>query len=204
MNSIHFSQNWQNFLIAYENGSSLCSKTDPQGEALRWVYSLGNIPTDHVVVIGLGAGFHVAALADIHPNIKITVVDNREALVSVFRSQFKDIEDRVEVVIASESRDLLRSDTYADITNRRCFVLSFCESWGEQDDLMSSFFAHATGRTVEAVKYHLSNLGMNMKSFYFESQNLVNMLEIIPAIEKSDLDQGSKQIFRALGELAHI
>ena len=201
MTQIHFSQNCQDFLIPYEEKKNLCSVSDPQGEGLRWAYSFGSLPTKHIVIVGLGAGFHVAALADIHPDIRITVIDNRESLVPIFKAQFEDIQDRVEILIAQESRDLLQSDLYKEIVENRSFVLSFFESWGYQEEVLSTLFAHATGRTLESVRFHLSEMNMNLKAMNTASLELMTLPELLPAIESSDMNVDSKQIFKMLGEL---
>lgn len=45
------------------NGLRLCSHKDPQGEAQKWVQSLGVQADRHYLVLGVGAGFHLDELA---------------------------------------------------------------------------------------------------------------------------------------------
>ncbi|MBO9666597.1 MAG: hypothetical protein J7501_07260 [Bdellovibrio sp.] len=201
MAMVTFSENHESSLISFEEGQALASLRDPRGEALKWTYSLGPIPSSHVVIIGLGSGFHVEALADLDPSIKITVVDSRDALVPVFRSQFPEIADRIELVIAENVQDLMKSDVYADVIANRAYVLSFRECWGNQVNLFSEFFGHLTGRSADAVKYHFEELGINMKALYFQSSNLLSIRDVLPVVEASQAQEGQKQIFRALGEL---
>ncbi|WP_413586344.1 hypothetical protein [Bdellovibrio sp. HCB274] len=199
---ITFSENQDSSLIAFEAGAALASLGQPREEALKWTYSLGPIPSSHVVIIGLGSGFQVEALADLDPSVQITVVDSRDALVPVFRSQFPDLAERVQIVIADSVQDLMKNDVYADVVANRAYVVSFRESWGQQMDLFAEFFGHLTGRTVEAVKYHLEDLQMNMKSLYFQNNNsLLSIKDILPVVEASQVAEEKKQIFRMLGEL---
>ncbi|WP_168196534.1 hypothetical protein [Bdellovibrio sp. ZAP7] len=201
MSMITFSENHESSLISFEAGTPLANITQPREEALKWTYSLGPIPSSHVVVIGLGSGFHIEALADLDHDVQITVVDSRDSLIPVFRSQFPELAERVQIVIADNVQDLMKNDIYADVVATRAYVVSFRESWGEQMDLFSEFFGHLTGRTVEAVKYHLQDLQMNMKSLYFQNTTLLSIKDILPVVEGSQVAEEKKQIFRMLGEL---
>ncbi|HEX7675402.1 MAG TPA: hypothetical protein VF412_14600 [Bdellovibrio sp.] len=198
---ISFSENHESSLISFEEGQALASLRDPRGEALKWVYSLGAFPSNHIVVIGLGSGFHISALADLDPGVTITVVDSREALIPVFRSQFPELDGRVNILIAENVQDLVRSDLYSDVVRDRAYVLSFRECWGNQVSLYSEFFAHLTGRSAESVKYHFEEFGINMKALYFQNNNLLSIKDVLPVVEASVMPENKKQIFRALGEL---
>lgn len=201
MSMITFSENHESSLVSFEEGQALASLRDPRGEALKWAYSLGQIPSNHVVIIGLGSGFHVEALADLDQDVQITIVDSRDSLVPVFRSQFHELAERAQIVIAENINDLMKNDVYAEVVANRAFVISFRECWGNQVDLFSQFFAHLTGRSTEAVKYHFEELGINMKALYFQSNNLLSIRDILPVVEASQAAEDKKQIFRALGEL---
>ncbi|HWU44222.1 MAG TPA: hypothetical protein VN132_12310, partial [Bdellovibrio sp.] len=182
MSQITFSENHESSLIAFDEGQALASLQDPRAEALKWVYSLGAFPSNHVVIVGLGSGFHVSALADLDADVRITVVDSRSALVPVFRSQFPELTDRVNILIAENTQDLLKSDLYGDIVKDRAYVLSFRECWGTQMNLFSDFFAHLTGRAPEAVKYHFQEFEINMKALYFKNDQLLSIKDILPVV----------------------
>lgn len=201
MSMITFSENHESALIPFEAGQSLASLRDPRGEGLKWVYSLGVIPTAHVVVVGLGSGFHIAALADIDPHLKITVVESRESLLSVFRSQFPELEDRVEVVIVQEGQDIFKTELFQEVIAQRSYVLSFRECWGQQVNFFSELFAHLTGRTLDSVKYHFEEFGINIKALYIQQNNLLSIKDVLPVVEASVMPENKKQIFRVLGEL---
>lgn len=201
MSMITFSENHESSLISFEAGAALANVNTPREEALKWTYSLGPIPSSHVVIVGLGSGFHVEALADMDQDIKITVVESRDSLLPVFRSQFPELADRVEIVIADNVQDLMKNDIYASVVADRAYVVSFRECWGEQTQLFAEFFGHLTGRSVEAVRYHLEDLQMNMKSLYFQNTNLLSIKDILPVVESSQVAEEKKQIFRMLGEL---
>lgn len=201
MSMITFSENHEASLIAFEAGGPLASLSDPCGEGLKWAYSLGPIPTSHVVIIGLGSGFHVAALADLDPNLRITVVESRESLIPVFRSQFPETAGRIDIVVAQEERDIFKAEFFQDVKAQRSYVLSFRECWGNQAVFFSDVFAHLTGRSLESVRYHFDEFGINMKALYFQPNKLLSIKDVIPVVEASAMPENRKQIFRVLGEL---
>lgn len=199
--SITFSENHESSLVAFESGESLASLRDPRGEALKWVYSLGSIPTSHVVVVGLGSGFHIAALADVDPGLKISVVESRESLIPVFRSQFPELQDRVEIIVIQNVQDIYKGEFFQEILDNRSYVLSFKECWGQNVQFFSEVFAGLTGRSVESVKYHFEEFSINMKALYLEQNKLLSIKDVIPVVEASVVPENKKQIFRILGEL---
>lgn len=201
MSMITFSENHESTLIPFEEGQALASLRDPRSEALKWVYSLGAFPSQHIVVIGLGAGFHISALADLDPSVQITVVDCRESLIPVFKSQFPDLADRINILIADNVQELMKSDLYKDVVHDRAYVLSFRECWGKQVQKFSQFFAHLTGRSADGVRYHFEEFGMNMKALYLEQNSLLSIKDVLPVVEASVMSEDKKQLFRVLGEL---
>ncbi len=201
MNVISFSENNEFDLIAYENGQPLAATQDPRSEALKWVYSLGHLPTQSIVIIGLGSGFHVAALAELDPTLEITVIETRASLIPIFRSKFADISDRVQITIVDQPSEIFKTDAYADVLARKSFVLSFRECWGARTETFTELFAHMVGRSVDSVQYHLQEMGMNMKSLFFNRSALLSIKDILPAVEASSVNEEYKQRFRVLGEL---
>ncbi len=201
MPMITFSENHESSLVAFEEGQALASLRDPRGEALKWAYSLGVLPASHIIVVGLGAGFHVAALADIDPGVRITVIESRESLIPVFRSQFPELAERVEVCIVQDAQELFRSDLFQEVLEHQSFVISFRECWGQQAAFFSEAFAHLTGRSVESVRYHFEDFGINMKALYMRPDQLLSIKDVIPVVEASTMSERNKQIFRVLGEL---
>lgn len=205
MLNISFSKNSEGLLIPFEQGKSLANFNDPRGEALNWIYSLGACSIKHIVVVGLGAGFHVSALYDFDPTVKITVVESRRDLIPIFYSQFPELNGKIEILVASTEEDLLQSDLYKQLVSDRAFVLSYENCWGHQANLFNQFFASLTGRSLEAVKFHLEELGLDMKSYSLDltlkNNQLLSIKELLPVFETSRLRETQKNLFRVLGEL---
>jgi hypothetical protein len=201
MAMITFSENHEANLISYESGEALVSLRDPSGQALKWVYSLGAMPTKHVVVVGLGSGFHIAALADFDSSLKITVIENRESLLRVFWSQFPELEDRVEVLTLQNSGDIFKTDLFKEVLSEAPYVLSFVECWGQQSVFFTEVFAHLSGRSLESIRYHFQEFGINIKAAFLKNKDLLSLKDVHPVIESSSLAENKKQIFRVLNEL---
>jgi len=201
MSIITFSENHEAQLIPFEDGQSLASLRDGGNEGLQWVYSLGLIPTQSAVVVGLGAGFHIAALADLDPNLNITVVESREALIPVFRARFSHLRDRVNIVIVKEASEIFSTDAFQEAKDNRSYILTFRECWGQQVQLFMGVFSHLTGRSLESARYHLEEYGINMKALYLQPGQLVSIKELMPVVESSPLLEYRKQVFRVVNEL---
>jgi hypothetical protein len=201
MSAITFSENHDATLIPFEGGEPLVSLRDPQGQALKWVYSLGAMPTRHVVVVGLGSGFHVAALADVDPSLKISVVENRESLLRVFWNQFPELADRVEILTLQKAQDIFKTDLFKEVLTDVPYVLSFVESWGQQGEFFTEVFAHLSGRSLESIKYHFQEFGINIKAAFLKNKELLSMKDVFPTIEGANMAENKKQIFRVLNEL---
>lgn len=201
MSAVTFSENHEGSLISFEAGAPLVSLRDPQGEGLKWAYSLGAMPTRHVVIVGLGSGFHVAALADVDSTLKITVIENREALLRVFWSQFPELENRVEVITLQNAQDIFKTAFFTEVVQEAPYVLSFVECWGQQAEFFTEVFAHLSGRSLESIKYHFEEFGINIKAAFLKNKDLMSLKDIFPAIESSEVPERKKEIFRVLNEL---
>lgn len=95
-------------VIAERDGAPLCSLRDPRKEAVGWAtrwMELQDYPS--LVVVGLGAAHHLQALAEQHPDQRISVVfdgnDYSETLIQVLRS---GIESQVQFVPVQNTLDL--------------------------------------------------------------------------------------------------
>lgn len=201
MSAVTFSENHDSRLIPYEAGEPLVSLQDPQGQGLKWVYSLGSLPTDHVIVVGLGSGFHVAALADFDPQLKITVIDNREALFRVFESQFPELEGRVRLISLQHAREIFKTELFEELPRTVPYVVSFVECWGQQSEFFHEVFAHVSGRSLESIQYHFKEFGINIKAAFLKNHDLLSLKDLHAVIESSKMPENKKQIFRVLNEL---
>jgi hypothetical protein len=201
MSHVTFSENHHGQMIAFEDGVALCSFRDPQSEGLKWSYSLGHVPSKKIIIVGLGSGFHVAALADVYPELDITVLETRVSLLTMFRSQFPDLLNKVNVQIVDTPSDVLKSSFIAEILLEKPYVVSFRECWGNETEKFSTIFSHATGRSLDSLKYHFVEFGIDIKSMGSAKKELLSIKDVLPNCENSSMREQDQLAMRVLGEL---
>lgn len=128
------------------SGLHLCSRRDPLAEARAWVekiraqgFRLEEEPA--VAIVGGGAGFHVAVLAETFPALRILVIDPEETLRRHFVETFPTLAERVRWGDASEAT-IVREFGGALAPAR---VLCFRASWQGLPD----FFFHVYRRILD-------------------------------------------------------
>lgn len=72
-------------LISWQ-GRTLCSSRDPLREGEKWASLVQAKFGGKVVILGLGLGYHVQALASLRPDLLIHVFDLHETLLQRFES----------------------------------------------------------------------------------------------------------------------
>lgn len=153
-----FSENTQGLLIPSQNGKNLCDFRDPQVEALKWVYSLGNIQDSHLIVLGLGGGHHIDALLQVYPKLNITVLESRDSLLQIFKTQYTDLADKVEVRIVDRDSDI------SNFMGLKATVVSFIACWCDETETYISILSELSGRSEVFLKYQICEMGLETKS----------------------------------------
>jgi hypothetical protein len=205
MTSITFSENSEGYLIPMEGPLSLCDAADPITEAEKWVTEQNMSISKEIVVLGLGAGFHVQALQEAHPNVKIHVVECRDQLLPIYKNQ---IHSQLENYSCFHSlEELLGSELFEVTVSRSLPVYFFRPSWGAQEDMFYSLWKNLTGRSVYAIARHFANLGLEIDDGTLASlKNSEKPLTIREATEiviksESPKAQEQRSYFEALKEL---
>lgn len=160
MNSITFSENSEGYLIPFENNQALCDFANPLAEAESWVQAQDFSISNEIVLLGLGAGFHFKALTETHPHLKIHVVECRDQLLPIFRSQ---VQSQIENYSCFHNLDaLLESDLFEKTVMKSLPVYFMKSTWGVEEDLFYSLWKNLTGRSVYAIARHFANLGVEI------------------------------------------
>jgi hypothetical protein len=168
MSSVSFSENKEGYLIPHEDGQALCDFEHPNEEAEVWAKQQDVTIANEVVVLGLGAGFHVKALREAHPFLKIHVIECRDSLLPIFKKQVQSDLEHYHVFQSLES--LLESDFFNKVIAKTMPVYFFKKSWGAHEDLFYSLWKNLTGRSVYAIARHFANLGVEI-----DEATLVNL-----------------------------
>lgn len=160
MSIITFSENPEGYLLPLEDGQPLCDFANPREEAEKWVREQDFTIANEVVILGLGAGFHVQALREAHPYLKIHLIEVRDQLLPIYKRQ---IHSQIENYSCFQSLEaLLDSDTFEAVIRKSLPVYFFRKSWGTQEDLFYSLWKNLTGRSVYAIAKHFANIGVEI------------------------------------------
>jgi len=160
MSIISFSENSEGYLIPFEDGKPLCDFNNPVAEAEAWVAQQDFSISNEVVILGLGGGFHVQALKEAHPYLKIHLIECRDQLLPIFKNQIRSQVENYSCFQNLES--LLDSEIFEKAINKSLPVYFMRNSWGEQEDLFYSLWKNLTGRSVYAIAKHFANLGIEV------------------------------------------
>ena len=77
------------------------------------------------VVVGLGSGVHVAELIKQNKMDKVYVVDHRSHLVTAFRSQFPELQEKVELIIVKDEASLMGHKLMDQVIEHNLSSLAF-------------------------------------------------------------------------------
>lgn len=160
MNTISFSENSEGYLIPFEDGKALCDFNNPTAEAEAWVSSQNLTISNEIVLLGLGAGFHLKALREAHPYLKIHLIECRDQLLPIYKKQ---LQSQVENYSCFQNlNSLLDSEIFELVMMKALPVYFMRSSWGAQEDLFYSLWKNLTGRSVYAIAKHFANLGIEI------------------------------------------
>ena len=75
------------------DGKPMCSSRDPEREATQWLLSIGHLiqPTSTVLILGLGAGFHVSAFLQKFPGNPLQVLELNPEVADFHKSQYATV-----------------------------------------------------------------------------------------------------------------
>lgn len=205
MSTLSFSENTEGYLVPFEDGKALCDFQNPLAEAEAWVATQDFSISNEIVVLGLGGGFHVKALKEAHPYLKIHLMECRDQLLPIYKKQ---IQSQVENYSCFQSLEALLESDIFDIVIAKSLPVYFMRStWGSQEDLFYSLWKNLTGRSVYAIAKHFANLGIeidegtltNLKSTE-KPLTIKDATDIIVA-SNSPVAQESRGYFETLREL---
>lgn len=160
MSIITFSENSEGYLIPFEDGRALCNAQNPMEQAEAWVESQDFSISNEIILLGLGGGFHLQALREAYPYLKIHVIECRDQLLPVFKRQIQSQLENYNCFHSLEG--LLDSEIFETAIIKSLPVYFMKESWGQHEDLFYSLWKNLTGRSVYAIARHFANLGIEI------------------------------------------
>ncbi|MBK9324023.1 MAG: hypothetical protein IPM97_13940 [Bdellovibrionaceae bacterium] len=205
MTNISFTENPEGYLIPIESMQPLCDLVDPASEAEKWVTAQNLNICNEIVVLGLGAGFHVRALRENFPHLKIHVVECRDQLLPIFKKQIQSDLDCYYCFHSLE--ELLDSELFERTIAKSLPVYFFKKAWGAQEDLFYSLWKNLTGRSVYAIARHFANMGLEIDEKTMDSlkssERPLTIKEATEIVIRSESTKAKEQrsYFEALREL---
>lgn len=158
MGTVEF-KNLNGTLVPYEDGIALGSAQIVE-EAKAWVQKQ-DLAAPFGIILGLGAGHHVAEWLALSEQSHAIVIDPRPGLLSSFRASFPDIQDRCDVLTIDSLDGLMKHEVLSFVAEALPPVLVFQPAFGTQGDLFQSMFATLTGRNVWGLRYFLQTYGFD-------------------------------------------
>lgn len=154
---------------------------------LKWAYSFGKITSKNVIVLGRYDSNKIDALKEIDKDFNIISV----SLESKNHTSNSD-------VVFSNADEILGSELYKTILDKKPMVLSDRELWSEKSEEYTKAFAHLTGRSAESLRMHLIDLGVDVKATHLNGK-LASIKDVISSVKMAGvLDLASVNI---MGEL---
>lgn len=131
-------------------------------QAYEWAQAL-KIKESEVIVLGLGAGFHVEEILKLPHVKKVHILDSRVQLKFAFEEQFKHLLNKVSITILESPQALLEHELFYLAAKNALSTLCFQPSWGDQADLFEHFYLNLTGRTRNALEKILKFYGHSLE-----------------------------------------
>lgn len=153
--------------------------------SVRWVYNLGPIVGKKVVVLGKFDPIKVETLTSMDPDLQIHCVEI--------------CADRQDGVLClNNANQIFETDFFERVILKdKPMILTDRTSWGSSKDEYTHLFAHLTGRSAESLRYHLEEVGIDMKVVPKEGA----LLSIIDVVKGSKIKGAHLASLDIMGEL---
>ncbi|MBX2988611.1 MAG: hypothetical protein KF802_12005 [Bdellovibrionaceae bacterium] len=122
-----------------------------------------NVSSPDVVILGLGAGHHVKAWLDLHPQARVVVIDTKSYQHDFFRMAYPEIQDRVEIHAIGCLDELREHAVMNKMIRDLPSVLLFEPAVGAHREIFDEYFRLLTGRSREGLEFFLRHLGFEIR-----------------------------------------
>lgn len=120
--------------IPQREGRLLCSPRNPELEAQKWCqsYSFRSFQ-QNVIIVGLGAGYHVDEFVQRNPSLHVTVLEKDESLIQSFQSSKKyrssGLHGSPTIIHVIDADEFIKSDIGLDLLLNNDGVFPFKPCW---------------------------------------------------------------------------
>ena len=192
-------------------GLLLCSSIDPVIEGRKWAEKATekDAPYEVYFVMGLGGGYHVSALAQMHPNAEIIVIEPSRDLEKELLSRRGPLPQNVTIVAGKKVEDVKSNVFFSSGLKSIYRVLKYPTSFRLHRDYFETLEKFLLARDPEILSEHLENrpsLREFFKSLKLNSEDVstkpLTVIDIASAIRaRSKTLEREGMIWMALREL---
>jgi hypothetical protein len=135
----------------------LCSQVDPVKEGNRWIEGHHQILTAGmaVIVLGLGAGYHIAAIRRKHPNLRIAVFEAHPRCIQFAQQQFPIELFEVPILKSEETTSIFKNIDLRKIVGGQFRILTHLPSVAIDPLWYERMRGILLGRTTEGLRYQI-------------------------------------------------
>lgn len=175
--------------IFSRDGRILCSPRDPQKEAQQWCQRQSQTRLGlPVLIIGVGAGYHIAEYAERNPNASVFAYDLDGATLQNFREVFGSLKN-VKLIGPAEVDGLLPQFPY---------VFVFKAAWQGLEKEFLSAYMYFLGQSKEGFCHQAQIIGIESK---FELNGPMTIKVISDQATKQNAELEEVKIWKCLREL---
>lgn len=177
----------------------LCSQRDPTKEAAQWL-ELQVVSAGHLWILGLGAGYHVAAMAQKYPEHVISVVDHRPELRAHFEKSFPACARQVRVELVATEKELLDCQSYRLFGPALSSIHRFRPAISMEQEMYAEFSKALRGQTKASFRFLCEQLEIPFNEVCFAGISDFQIKEIALAVEAQG-PSAARRWVRVLREL---
>lgn len=135
----------------------LCSQIDPVKEGNRWIEGHNQILTAGmaVIILGLGAGYHIAAIRRKHPNLKIAVFEAHPRCIQFAQQLFPIELFEVPILKSEQTTSIFKNVDLRKIVGGQFRILTHFPSVAIDPLWYERMRKILLGRTNEGLRYHM-------------------------------------------------
>lgn len=144
------------------NGIYLHSIYDPEKEAESFVetYERQLTQKNHVLILGLGLGYHVEKVAEfmrtVHKNFHITILEPNSELITITNQQRTFSSQEISIIHLVDYKNLYASKKFVKFLMQKPCLLKHEASFGLNKELFSGFLTFKSDRKISSFEESLS------------------------------------------------
>jgi hypothetical protein len=163
--------------IVFEEGKALCSSKNPIKEAQQWLGSRDLSRSDDIMILGLGAGYHVVEALKFKKFNSVSVVESNAELIQAFEKNFPEEFEKVQFYMIN-SNSIIDQKLFQFLGDRQPTVLAFRPAWGSRSSNFEDLFAKMTFRNLQMIKRFLDENHLSQSVSLDKIQQEKNVLHL--------------------------